>query len=151
MNWQSLLDNRSVREHATSLSEIEGLRSVVARDLQDAGLAALSADRRFATAYNAILQLAKMAIACAGYRVASGTAGHHLVTFQAVKIALGPRVYPLASYFEICRRKRNTLDYDNANVATETEAAELLGKAEEFRKLVEDFITRSHPQFKARP
>jgi hypothetical protein len=28
------------------------------------------ADRRFATAYNAVLQLAKMVIACAGYRVA---------------------------------------------------------------------------------
>jgi hypothetical protein len=36
----------------------------------DAAIPALSEDRRFATAYNAALQTAKMAIACAGYRVA---------------------------------------------------------------------------------
>jgi hypothetical protein len=45
------------------------LRAVIARDLQDAALSGLSADRRFATAYNAVLQLTKMVIACAGYRV----------------------------------------------------------------------------------
>jgi hypothetical protein len=51
----------------------------------------LSADRRFATAYNAALQTAKMAIACAGYRLAS-TPGHHGLTFEAARLALGPAV-----------------------------------------------------------
>jgi uncharacterized protein (UPF0332 family) len=58
---------------------------------------------------------------------------------------------PLARYFETCRRKRNMLDYDMANVATETEARELLGKAEEFRQLVEQWIAQHHPQFAASP
>jgi hypothetical protein len=43
-------------------------RALIARDLADASLAGLSADRRFATAYNAALQAANMAIACAGYK-----------------------------------------------------------------------------------
>ena len=77
-----------------------------------------------------------MAIACAGYRVASG-GGHHQITFQAVKIVLGSKVKNLADYFDLCRRKRNMLDYDLANVATDTEAVEILGKAREFRDLVE--------------
>ena len=64
MSWQVLLANRSVRAHATSLQEIDGLRGVVERDLKDAALAELSADRRVATAYNAVLQTAKKAIAC---------------------------------------------------------------------------------------
>ncbi len=34
---------------------------------KDANLDQLSADRRFATAYNAVLQLTKMGIACEGY------------------------------------------------------------------------------------
>ena len=59
-----------VRPHTTSISELDDLRAVVARDLADASLDALSTDRRFATAYNAVLQIAKMVIACAGYRVA---------------------------------------------------------------------------------
>jgi hypothetical protein len=39
------------------------------------------------------------------------------------------------------------LDYDMANVATETEVAELLEKAEEFRLLVEQWITQNYHQF----
>jgi hypothetical protein len=42
------------------------MRAFVARDLADAKVKTLSADRRFATAYNAALQAANMAIACAG-------------------------------------------------------------------------------------
>ena len=105
----------------------------------------LSADRKFATAYNAILPLAKMAIACAGYRVVGQ--GHHVTTFEAVELAMGRSVASLTNYFETCRRKRNMLDYDVANVATDTEVRELIEKAHAFRQLVEQWITQQHPQF----
>jgi hypothetical protein len=42
------------------------LRAVIARDLEDAAIQEHSDDRRFATAYNAALQAAKMAILCSG-------------------------------------------------------------------------------------
>jgi len=113
--------------------------------LQDAAVAALSADRRFATAYNAVLQLAKMVIACAGYRVAGP--GHHLATFEVLETAMGSSVAELVTYFDICRRKRNQVDYDCANAATGTEAEELLLKAEEFRDLVEGWIRKHHPRY----
>ena len=87
-----------------------------------------------------------MAIACARYRVAVG-AGHHQTTFEAVKLALGPGSTNLADYFDTCRRKRNILDYDAAQVATETEADELLNKAQDFARLVEAWIAQHHPQF----
>jgi uncharacterized protein (UPF0332 family) len=120
---------------------------LVSRDLKDAGIEGLSADRRFATAYNAVLQLSKMAIACAGYRVAAGS-GHHQKTFDAVKIALGTTAENLADYFETCRRKRNKIDYDAAEVVTETEADELLEKALEFKDLVEKWIAKHYPMYK---
>jgi uncharacterized protein (UPF0332 family) len=145
MSWQQLLHSRRVQVHTTSRRELEGLRAIVARDLKDARVAGLSTDRQFATAYNAILQLAKMAIACAGYRVVG--AGHHQTTFEAVELALGPTVSTLASYFDMCRRKRNILDYDTAQVVTETEAKELVQKAEEFRTLIEQWIAQHLPQF----
>jgi hypothetical protein len=103
-----------VRAHTTSKPELDALRSVVERDLQDASLSGLSEDRRFATAYNAALQLAKMAAACAGYRV-SGL-GAHQTSFEAAELALGSSVSNLTAYFETCRRKRNALDYDMAHI-----------------------------------
>jgi uncharacterized protein (UPF0332 family) len=145
MSWQSLLQAQKIKPHRTGRQELDDLRNVVERDLQDAAVSALSADRRFATAYNAVLQLGKMVISCAGYRAVGP--GHHLTTFEAVEIAMGSSVSALAAYFDTCRRKRNQVDYDRANAATETEAEELSNKAEEFRDLVEKWILKHHSRY----
>lgn len=134
-----------MRPHRTSKQELDDLRAVVARDLADAGIDALSADRRFATAYNAALQTAKMAVACAGYRT-SGL-GHHQTTFEAAELAVGPSSATFIAYFDACRRKRNTVDYDRAHVATETEAGQLLAEARSFVSLVENWIALNYPSF----
>jgi uncharacterized protein (UPF0332 family) len=111
--------------------------------LQDASIPSLSADRRFATAYNAVLQLAKMVIACSGYRVVGS--GHHMTTFEALEIAMGRSIAEFAAYMDACRRKRNRVDYDCAQAATDTEAVEIVEKAEEFRSIVENWIHKHHP------
>ena len=146
MSWTEFLAERKVRLHTTSLRELEDLRGVVARDLADAVIENLSADRRFATAYNAVLQIAKMVIASAGYRVAG--LGHHQTTFEAVELAMGPSIAPLAAYFDTCRRKRNMVDYDMANVATETEVEELIRETENFRQIAETWIAANYPHLK---
>ena len=51
------------------------------------------------------------------------------MSFEAAALAVGANVTTLVTYFELCRRKRNTLDYDVANVVSDTEATELLRKA----------------------
>jgi uncharacterized protein (UPF0332 family) len=148
MSWTNLLATRTVQTHATSTNEITNLRQIVNRDLDDASIDALSADRRFATAYNAVLQLVKMAVACAGYRITSG-AGHHQKSFEAIKTAIGTvEAENLADYFDLCRRKRNDIDYDYAEVVTETEAEELLEKAKKFQSLIEEWIAKNHPTYK---
>jgi hypothetical protein len=143
MSWKQLLAKGEVKTHLTSKQELDNIRALIARDLADAALVGLSADRRFATAYNAALQAGKIAIACSGYRV-SARAGHHAVTFEAAHLAVGSDVASLTDYFDTCRRKRNVIDYDNSSVATETEADELLRKAEEFRALVERWVAAKH-------
>jgi hypothetical protein len=45
MTWKDLLKQNRVQAHATSKAELDDLRAVVARDLQDAALAGLSDDR----------------------------------------------------------------------------------------------------------
>ena len=59
MSWNKLLANKTVQTHITSKQEIENLRELVKRDLKDAELVGLSDDCKFATAYNAVLQLSK--------------------------------------------------------------------------------------------
>ena len=142
MTWLDLLNAQRVRAHRTSPREIHDLREVVERDLKDARLDVLSDDRRFATAYNAVLQLTKIVIACEGYKVVG--LGHHQTTFQALELAMGAPVIPMSSYFERCRRMRNQVDYDMANVASETEANLLVQKADEFRVMVEEWIRNNH-------
>jgi hypothetical protein len=143
MSFSSLLQAGRLQRHVSSRQEQDELRSVVERDLADAGLAGLSDDRSFATAYNAALQLGKMAIAAAGYRVAGQ--GHHHTTFQAVELAVGVAAAPYATYFDACRRKRNQLDYDVAQVASHAEARELIQKTSEFQRLVDDWMATNHP------
>ena len=146
MTWQQLLAAKRIQPHTPSQQEIDNLRSVIDRDLTDAALEGLSADRQFATAYNAVLQLAKIAIACAGYRV-TARGGHHKTSFEALELAIGSCVAKLVSYFDACRRKRNVVDYDSAYRVSETEAEELLQKAKEFRVLIEKWIVQNNPQF----
>jgi len=145
MTWQTLLASGRVKRHRTSLQEISDLRAVVERDLKDARVEMISSDRRFATAYNAVLQLAKMVTACSGYRVAG--IGHHQTAFEALELAMGSQIGKMAAYFDMCRRKRNQVDYDFALVASDTELEELLSTAEEFRTTAEAWISAHHPAY----
>jgi hypothetical protein len=144
MSWKSLLAARKLHKHQSSKQELDELRAVITRDLTDAALPALSDDRRFATAYNAALQVARMATACAGYRVAA-VPGHHALSFECAALALGKEADPLVLFFDGCRRKRNVIDYTGVQTVTSTEAAELLQRAQEFSVLVETWVKSIHP------
>jgi hypothetical protein len=133
------LASHDVQRHRTSKRELDEIRAVIQRDLGDAQIAGLSADRRFAIAYNAALQTATMAIACAGYRV-TAKAGHHRVTIDAIALTVGNSGKRYVDYFETCRRKRNVIDYTRAHVATDSEADEIVKMATEFNHLVEGWI-----------
>lgn len=143
-NWQQWLAMGDVKIHQTSKQEIDNLRALIERDLADAAIAGLSADRRFATAYNAALQTGTIAIACAGYRV-SARSGHHKVTFEATAAAIGAKAAAFSDYFDTCRRKRNVINYLTSSVATDTEAEEILRKAQEFLRVVESWVATVYP------
>jgi hypothetical protein len=123
--WQQWLAKGDVKTHQTSKQEIDNLRALIERDLADAAISEVSADRRFATAYNA--------------------AGHHKVTFEAAAVALGTEAVALSDYFDTCRRKRNVIDYMTSSVATDTESEEIVQKANEFRTLVEKWLRAKYP------
>jgi hypothetical protein len=144
MSWKQLLTDGRVEPHQTTKQELDGLRAAVARNLTDAAVTALSADNRFAIAYEATLLSAKMVIACAGYRV-KGQGAHH-TTFHALKLALGAGINKTAAYLDRCRRKRNDLTYDAAGLVTTQDAEELLKEATALDRQVEAWIAKHHPK-----
>jgi len=143
MTLQKWISEGRLRSHQSSAKEIAELFRVVERDLGDAGLVVLSADRRFATAYNAALQLATILLRAAGYRT-TGTA-HHWVTFQALPEILGESQRGRAGYFDRCRVKRNFADYDQAGLTSEGEVDELLEEVTEFKQMALDWLSRHQP------
>lgn len=88
-----------------------------------------------------------MAIACTGYRITAKT-GHHRVSWEGAALALGKPARDLTDYFDTCRRKRNQIDYMRSDLATETEADEILARAMEFCELVETWISKHHENFR---
>ena len=128
----------------TSRQEIQDLRGAAARNLRDARLKGLSADNAFGLAYEAAFLLAKAVIACAGYRV-RGLGAHH-TTFVALEVAMGASGAQTAAYFDRCRRKRNDLSYDSADIASEAEARELRREVEAFRVTALAWIEKHYPR-----
>jgi uncharacterized protein (UPF0332 family) len=143
MSLASLLAEKRIRPYTTSASEIEGLLRLIERDLADAAIPQLSADRRFATAYNAALQLATIALYAAGYRTVGPA--HHWVTFNALPEIIGAPSRAHADYFDNSRTKRNVTDYDRAGEISDHEAREIISKVRAFRHVVLAWLGKNHP------
>ena len=68
MSLKRLLNQGRLIRHKTSKKEVANLIKLARRDIKDASLKNLSLDRRFACAYNAVLQLATILLYCKGYK-----------------------------------------------------------------------------------
>jgi uncharacterized protein (UPF0332 family) len=144
MSLKGLLKQGKLKSHKTSKKEINNLIKMIERDITDSGVKGLSNDRKFSTAYNAVLQAATILLYCEGYK-AKGE-GHHFITFQCVKYILGKEFNELAEYFDSCRVKRNTTDYFYAGGISEKEVKELVKEAELFFEKVTYWIKGNHPK-----
>jgi hypothetical protein len=143
LTLKELLADGHLRPHRTSAKEVADLLRVVDRDLADAEIPQLSADRRFATAYNAALQLATIALYAAGYR-AFGT-GQHWTTFHVLAEIMGTQGRVRADYLDNCRSKRNVTDYDRVGEISQREVEEILAEVRAFRGDLLDWLKRNHP------
>lgn len=126
--WVSKGDLQRIQVTDKSLSDLSKL---IDRDIKDAQVTSLSADRRFAIAYNAALNLASYVIRKNGYRVAAKV-GHHRITFLVAGEILGRNAKTYVDYFDVCRRKRNKVDYDLSGVVADGEVTELLPRQPSF-------------------
>jgi len=143
MSLQALMGAQRLRRHETSVREIADLLALAERGVTDAAVDAISLDLRFASAYDAALSLATIPLACAGYRTRG--AGHHSTTFEALPAAMGPQVRNMAGYLNLCRTKRNQLEYRRVGVVSETEVVELCEAVVELRAAVLEWLQETLP------
>jgi hypothetical protein len=146
VSLQSWLSEGKLKAHKTSKSEVTQLLSVFDRDLADAQVKTLSADRRFAIAYNAALMVSIAALAAGGYR-ASGE-GHHYWTIQSLAFTIQADARTL-NKFNKFRQKRNISDYERTDVVSEQEVAEIIALAQELRQFVVQWLRKNHPELLA--
>src|SRR5437016_1763906 len=142
---QWLAESR-VQIYTTSKKEIENLFKVVERDIKDASIEALSWDRRYATAYNAALQLATIVAFASGYRVKAAV-GHHWITLSLIPIFMGKSQQERADYLDVCRSKRNVTDYTHIGEVSVKEVNELLNEVKKFKLEVVTWLKKQHPQY----
>ncbi len=143
MSLQRYLKENKLLRHSTDTREIRARIALIERDLEDAHVKGLSHDRRFATAYNAILQSAVMILLSKGYRTKGE--GHHYITFKVVGEIMGKQHADLFDYFDGCRAKRNMTDYSYAGAISKNEAEEIVKEAEQFFRLSKDWIMEHYP------
>jgi hypothetical protein len=142
MSWQKLLASNVVTKLAPTKVEMDNLRRIVTRSLNDVTAKGLSTDARFIMSYDAVRTLSAMIVRAAGYR--PRTVGGHYNTFVALEAA-DPAFTKLSAYFDSCRFKRNLSEYTDAGIVTETEAEELLKAARQFAIDAEAWIKANHP------
>ena len=113
--------------------------------MADAQKRDISDDWRFGIAYNAALKLCTIMLYTEGYRPAQNLA--HYRTLQSLPLILGSARKTDAAYLDTCRTKRNTVEYDYAGVATETDANELIDFVVALEKDVLAWLKKQHPEF----
>ena len=120
-----------MKPHETSFEELSNLLAIADRDIADSGVDSLSADWRFGIAYNAALKLCTMMLYDAGFMPEKALA--HYRTLLSIQYTLGEHRKQDAEYLDACRVKRNHVEYDYVNGASETEASELVDFAKALR------------------
>lgn len=136
------LDEGRLKAHKPSRKEIEQLFAVFERDMMDARAGELSADRRFATAYNAALMAARAALAASGYRT-SGEGGHY-VTIQSLAFTLQPDRTTITKFNKF-RHKRNISDYEMIGMVSEQEVSEMVALAQKLHEMLIEWLGKNHP------
>ena len=143
MSLTTWRESRCLTEHASSRQEVADLLAVADRDLADAEVERLSADRRLEIAYNAALQLSILALAASGYRAARHRAHEYSIRSLAYTVGVEPAI---VDTLDAVRRKRHQVNYERAGTASHSEAEEVRELASDLRERVLDWLRAEHPE-----
>ena len=137
MKYDDLLKSGRIRKEEVSSEEIKQALERAERDLKAARrFIGEDWDWCFAIGYNAVLQASRAYMFAQGFRPESSES--HKNTFAFMNLALGREYAALMTYFDRMRAKRNRAIYDLAGTITETEARNILKKADDFVKMINE-------------
>lgn len=136
------LANRWIVAHAATADEIGQLFAIVDRDLKDASIQAVSADRRLSIAYNAGLQLATIALAAEGYRPGRDRSHERAILSLRHSAQIDSTTVDV---LDLTRRKRNAANYEQVDMARETEVRDLLAAVKKLRSEILGWLSKKHP------
>jgi hypothetical protein len=142
MSLEDWLNEGKLQKHTTSREELDRLFGVFERDIQDARAASISVDRRFATAYNAALMVARAALAVSGYRTAGE--GTHYLTIHSLAYTIKPDEKTVILFNKL-RKKRNITDYEMTGMVSGQDVVETIELAQTLRRSFIDWLNTSRP------
>jgi len=132
-NLDNLARAKQLNPEPHNEKETSNLLAAAEALLGDARKSSLSAESRFALAYNAAHSLALAALRVSGFRPSS--AGHRRIVFQVLEATAGAS-RKLWTALDACHDRRNKLEYEGAAPASPTEAEDLIRLAGELQTLV---------------
>jgi hypothetical protein len=144
MSLEQWLRNGWLQPSEPTVAQIQQLLRVVDREISDAQAAGLSADGTFQHAYDAALQLCRIALLASGYRVGKGE-GHHKHAIDSLRYTLGRNWCDAADHVERCSRLRGQVPYERIDVVSQQDADDLLDTARRLRTDVVDWLKENHP------
>lgn len=134
--------NRAAFErHQTTQEELSGLLMHADRCLADGGVETISPETRHAALHNAVIYLARAALAASGYRT---TESHHFRSIESLRHTVGLR-QPEIEILQAHRKKRHHSCYDYDGIVSLQEVEALLCAAQGLRRIVRDWLARQHP------
>ena len=146
MDLNEFLKSNHLKLQTPTRNEIDQHFKIVLRDLNDARFPSISPDRKFATAYNAALQLTTIVLRAKGYRTNPSQAGHHRICIQVLPLIMGKKYTPFSDYLNTCRLKRHACEYTAVDEVSEKEASQLIEKTEAFYKEVVIWLKGYFPE-----
>jgi len=144
MSLQQWLDNSWINKTDRSGQEVSNLLDIAERQIADASLPGMSADGRFAHAYEAVRCLCELALHATGYTVLKGMRQHERV-IESLKFTLQGEWTETADFFDRCRRFRHQVQYERSGVVQHQDADELLAVAEKLHDAVQEWLQQRHP------
>ena len=144
MTLQKWAEYGWLRAEPTSRDEIKSLLTIVDRDLKDANIAAISEDRRFEAAFNALRTAANIALRASGYRT-STQVGHHIKTIESLELTIqaNPK---LIQRMKTLSKKRNATSYDSAGNISAQELELAIRTATELRREIVTWLQKKHQE-----
>jgi hypothetical protein len=134
-----------LKPEPTSPDEIRGLLDIVARDLKDASVEAISEDRRFEAAFAAARTAANIALRACGYRT-STQLGHHTKTIESLELTIHANSR-LIQKMKLFSKKRNSTSYDLSGNVSKQELESVIQVAVELQTTVIAWLQKNHPEW----